>query len=90
MSLYQRLIHESLAGNAVHKAVKARKGMVPNVTFVQPEGKFVNVATKVFCQYNSQKQGPQGRPRGPKSREETLTHGYKEDYESQTSALIQR
>jgi hypothetical protein len=47
-SLDQRLVSQPLAGHSIHEAVEARQGMVFDVTFVQSEGKFINVAAKMF------------------------------------------
>ena len=48
LSLDQRLVGQPLASNAVHETVEARQGVVLDVAFVQPEGKFIDVAAKVF------------------------------------------
>src|ERR1700678_233671 len=43
-SLCEPLVCQPLAGNAVHKAIQPRQGMVFDVAFVQSERKFINVA----------------------------------------------
>jgi len=47
-SLDQRLIGQPLASHAVHETVKPRQGMVLHVALIQPERKFINVATKML------------------------------------------
>src|ERR1700730_8035886 len=48
LSLDQRLICQTLSGNASHEAIEPRQCMVLNIAFVQAEGKFINVAAKMF------------------------------------------
>src|SRR5580704_8665282 len=48
LSLDQCLICQALPRNACHEAIKPSQCMVLNITFVQSEGKFVNVAAKML------------------------------------------
>src|SRR5258708_5246625 len=47
-SLDQRLVCQALAGHPFNEAIEARQRVVPDVSFVQPEGELVNVAAKVL------------------------------------------
>jgi hypothetical protein len=47
-SLDQCLVGQPLASHAVNETVKPRQGMILYVAFVQPEGKFVNIAAKML------------------------------------------
>jgi hypothetical protein len=46
--LDQRLVCQTLSGNASHEAIEPSQCMVLNTAFIQPEGKFINVAAKMF------------------------------------------
>src|SRR6266851_3965384 len=48
LSLDQRLVCQPLAGNTIDEAIKPRQGMVFDVAFVQPEGKFIDVTVKML------------------------------------------
>jgi hypothetical protein len=48
LSLDQRLISEPLTSNAIHKAIQPYQGVVLDVAFVKPEGKFINIAVKML------------------------------------------
>jgi len=47
-SLGEPFVGEALAGDAVNEAIEPRQRMVFDIAFIEPEGKFVNVATKMF------------------------------------------
>ena len=47
-SLDQTFVGEPLARHAINEAVEPRQGMVLDVSFIEPEGKLVNVAGKVL------------------------------------------
>src|SRR5271165_3985200 len=47
-SLNERLVCEPLAGRTIYEAFEPRQGVVLDVTLVQPERKFVDVAFKVL------------------------------------------
>ena len=46
--LNERLVCKPLSGHSVHEAVDPRQGMVLNVSLVQPERKFINVAVQML------------------------------------------
>jgi hypothetical protein len=48
LSLDKRLVCQPLSSRAINKAVKPSERMVLNIAFVQAEGKFTNVAAKMF------------------------------------------
>jgi hypothetical protein len=48
LSLDQCLVRQTLSGNASHEAVEPGQCVVLNIAFVQSEGKFINVATKML------------------------------------------
>jgi len=47
-SLCEPFIGKPLAGNAVDKTIESRQGVVFDVALIQPEGKFIDVASKMF------------------------------------------
>jgi hypothetical protein len=47
-SLREPFIGQSLAGNAINEAVKPCQGMILDVTFIESEGKLINVASKML------------------------------------------
>ena len=48
LSLNQRLVRESLSGRPIYEAIEPCQGVILDVSFVQPERKFVNVAVKML------------------------------------------
>src|ERR1700730_8941369 len=48
LSFYQRLICQTLSGNASHEAIEPSERVVLNIAFVQAEGKFINIAAKML------------------------------------------
>jgi hypothetical protein len=48
LSLDQRLICQTLSGNGSHEAIEPGQCVVLNIAFVQTEGKFINIAAKMF------------------------------------------
>jgi hypothetical protein len=48
LSLDQRLICQTLPGDACNEAIEPSERVVFDVSFVQSQGKFINVAAKMF------------------------------------------
>jgi hypothetical protein len=48
LSLDQRPVSQPLPGDTIHKAIEPRQGVIFDVAFVQPEGKFIDVAVEML------------------------------------------